>query len=179
MLDKTTILYIPGYGGSNTSNTFMHLKTQLIQHDVYCLKYDNTNPVLAQQQLDAQIKQHIANNTDVVFVGSSLGGYWANAMAKNYKFPCFLINPSLYPMDSLGKYGVAQDYLHQYLPSTKLLVSRTIILGIKDDVVDHTKTIAFFENKCRIVLLDQGHRLTDFTVVLAEIKYFLNNVQEL
>ena len=63
----------------------------------------------------------------VVFVGTSLGGYWASRMAQLFDVPAFLINPALDPANSLKQY-LDKD-IKNYVTGEKIELSEEIISG--------------------------------------------------
>ena len=44
------------------------------------------------------------NDYPLIFVGTSLGGFWANYFAQKWDVPCVIVNPSTRPSISLKKY---------------------------------------------------------------------------
>ncbi len=173
------LLYIPGFGSNDKSNTFLAIKNNITECNVQCLQYDNINPINAKNELTIQIEKYLSLNNEIILIGSSLGGYWTNYFSQKYKLPCFLINPSLFPMQGLKKYNIDDKYLQMYQNSKYTLCSRTIFLGIKDTIVNNKQTEEIFKNISEVIWLNEDHRLTDYTPVINKIKYYINNVQEI
>ena len=173
---ETQIIYFPGYGSDSSSDTCKKINDEF--GHTMCIKYDNVDPVKAEEQIIEQMNNIISKYHDPFIVGSSLGGYWANYAACKYKLPVVLINPSLKPRKTLGKYGVDEKFLKKYKKSLDIQISRSVFLGKNDDVVDPSIADKTFKNNSKIIWLNEGHRLNDFSPVIVELKYQLNNIQD-
>lgn len=46
---------------------------------------------------------HTRSFSQLLFIGTSLGGFWANYFAQKYKVPCVLINPVIYPNKTMER----------------------------------------------------------------------------
>lgn len=94
----------------------------------------------------------------LIFVGTSLGGFWAKHLANHYKDSAILINPAL---KFYG--GIEPDH-----PD----VSLTIFLGTNDDVVDHKIALNHYKDRASIYINDSGHRMLDyFDEIVKEILF--------
>ena len=57
------------------------------------------DPTLVIQKVDEIVRA--AKSFPIVFVGTSLGGFWANYFAQKYDAPCVLVNPAMVPSRSM------------------------------------------------------------------------------
>jgi len=109
------IVYCHGYGSGTKSTKLKALKTagfnaHCFQADVDPTKafFDLTN------KIDNLLIDHLNQDVELVFVGTSLGGWTAAKLAKLYKAKAIIINPSVDPATSLLKYGVSKDICEKY-----------------------------------------------------------------
>lgn len=72
---------------------------------------------------------HAAKDYPIVFVGTSLGGFWANYFAQKFDAPCILVNPSVDPELTM-KARVGQQ-LTNYKTGA--------VINITDDIVEKFK----------------------------------------
>lgn len=67
-------------------------------------------PSLAINTLEQLIETYQSLEEDVFLVGSSLGGYYSIYLANKYKLKAVLINPAIYPYETLDKVGMVTNY---------------------------------------------------------------------
>lgn len=158
------VIYIHGYGSNGNSETASGLRKHLDgQFEVKSPSYSWTKPLEALSGLEALFKLSAPNRP--VIVGSSLGGFYANVLARSLNTPAILINPSLYPSKSLGKYGEGETTLREYAELEKKEASmaakpeRVVVLGMNDEVLDHRQNGLLLKDSVRTVLLNMGHRV--------------------
>jgi predicted esterase YcpF (UPF0227 family) len=74
---------------------------------------------------------------EVIVIGNSLGGYWANCFVEQYPaYSVILINPSLYPAETISKYGIQEEFLKNYRPSKFQNKNKWLFLSSHDEVID-------------------------------------------
>lgn len=106
-----TLIYIHGFQSSPLS-----LKAQLLSRWCHNHRPDlhleipalSPYPKLAAQQLQ-QLIEGLSPSEGIGLVGSSLGGYFATWLNKQYGCPAVLINPAVKPYDLLEDYLGAQQ----------------------------------------------------------------------
>jgi predicted esterase YcpF (UPF0227 family) len=113
---KRLIVYFHGYGSSKDSDKVTRLKRE---SDFIVHAFDiNINADVAYNELTQNIDMMLATDVEqpvkLVFVGTSLGGWWASRMAKLYQCKAVVINPSIDPENSLLKYGVPYEVCERY-----------------------------------------------------------------
>lgn len=103
------IIYIHGFGGSGASSKAVVLKKELQRHRFIAPSLSYV-PDLAISTLKELIASYIENEK-VYLIGSSLGGYYATYLANLFNIPAVLINPVVFPTDTLGKFiGQGTNY---------------------------------------------------------------------
>lgn len=96
--------------------------------------------------------------TEVVFVGTSLGGFWAANLAQYFGTPSVLINPCYDPTNMLTKYigmhtnyqtgeqtdfsnAARESYIGINIQNLNFVYRPLLIVDLADDVIDSNKTI--------------------------------------
>lgn len=103
------VMVLHGFGTTGDGDELCQEIVHLVEeHDSVGLAptYPTNNPHLANMRLtdyaDSKMRYY---DTDAVFVGVSLGGFWARHLARTYGAArLILINPSLSPWESLQPY---------------------------------------------------------------------------
>lgn len=178
---KTTVVYIHGWGSGPEGDTATQLKHVFADESFVCPQFDfSEDPSVLKQKFD-QLGKKLMGHGDVVVVGSSAGGFWADYMGSVYGLKTVLINPSLRPSVNFKKYGLSKQALEQYAKleqhtSSHTRYHMTAFMGDKDDVVPsaHIKT----KYKNPIVLAGEGHRVSDLKPVIKLIKGLVGNYPE-
>lgn len=174
------VVYFHGYGSSPNSQKVLTLREQL-NCPVYCFPAD-VDPQkavdLISYNIDLVLLEDMHKDDQLLFIGTSLGGWLASKMAAMYKVPAIIINPSTNPRESLKKYGVAPAILEKY---DELVLSdkNTYFFADKDEVIDHTAIRKELTDKGIMfnVAFDADHRYQGpaFDRVIQHIK---NNFQK-
>jgi len=158
------VIYVHGYGSTGNTDTAKNLRATFAgEFDVISPTYDCSNPLAARDQLTGLIESLKQDNP--IIVGTSLGGFFANLVARLCDIPVIAVNPSTQPSGSLHKYGENAEALAGYQQlevqerSQAVQPRRIVILGTRDDVVNpHTNGALLTENT-ETVWLDMGHRI--------------------
>jgi predicted esterase YcpF (UPF0227 family) len=167
------IIYIPGFGGNQNSETFK--KISLKYTETIFINYDNKNAGNAYIQIEKQIKNKIPN--DFLIIGQSLGGFWAEYFALKYGFKLILINPSLKPFESLKKYDLTLEELKSYrkfITQEQIKSEIAIILSKNDTIVNPKPVIEKYKDLVEIQYIEGDHKLTEFEKIFAEIEKMEN-----
>lgn len=98
-----TIIYLHGFASSGTGAKSAALAAVYGEDHVHApdlpISPDNVKSIVD------DIVRNITN-FPLVFVGTSLGGFWANYFAQLYDAPCVIVNPSTTPsVNMLGRVG--------------------------------------------------------------------------
>jgi predicted alpha/beta hydrolase family esterase len=136
-----------GPWGSKITKMADHAKT-ICECEIYSLDYqDLESPDERVERLVSYLKDL---KGDIILVGSSMGGYVSTvASSKVTVVGLMLLAPAFY----LPDYTIAK-------PTTSC-DNITIIHGWNDDIVPFQNSVQFAEqHKARLVLVDDGHRLS-------------------
>ncbi len=130
------IIYFYGWGGGEHSKGLIALRERFKKNEVYAPVYDQINPKSNYSILDALYIKSM-DYEKVIVIGNSLGGYWANCFVEQYPvYSAILINPSLYPAETISKYGVQEEFLKNYRPSPFQNKNKWLFLSSHDEVID-------------------------------------------
>jgi len=191
----TRLLYLHGFRSSPQSNKARQTAHWLAAHrpDVHwrCPQLP-ASPREAMAAIDGAIAE--ASGDALAVVGSSLGGYYATAVAERHGCPAVLLNPAVDPARDLAQQLGATTTWHgnepfefrtEYVDELRALRVPAItrperyfaILAKGDEVLDWREMAARYAG-CRIKLLDGGdHALSDYeTAHLPDVVRFLGLV---
>jgi predicted esterase YcpF (UPF0227 family) len=106
MNSDITIVYLHGFASDGLS-----AKAQLIKK-YFSDWYNVISPTLSEKPQEAikQIRKIISNKGQFIFIGTSLGGFYANYFNKLADIPCLLINPLVEPDNMVRHIGVNKNY---------------------------------------------------------------------
>jgi len=144
----------------------------------------------------ASLKRQVAPAKAAMFIGTSLGGFYASQLASSRIVPhskALLINPAVYPEKTLIKwigkninfrtgeeYELTQEVVDSYKHRIALTreksrgVPRIILLADHDEVLDHTETRKFWKGSGQILTISGGHRVEDYELVAKTAKELLD-----
>ena len=170
------IIYLHGFNSSKESETVKTLE-KIYGEKLISISYDYINPDIAHNQIEKLIKDTWEEDKNIILIGSSLGGFWANYFLQTLHLKALLINPSIKPSETIKKYlGINKNfstgkeftlkesdfekYKNYELPLNQSSF-RIILLGDKDTVIDPYNSAVYFHN-CKVVWsLGMEHRITN------------------
>lgn len=174
--NKTQVVYIHGFNSSVNSDTLKMLQQPF--PSAIGLTYDHNEPQTSLK--DMVIKLEKFHDSDLIIVGSSLGGWYAEQLTKYIVGKYILYNPAINPEVSLSKYGVSQEVLYKYksLQTTLCASNRTVILCSDDDVIDPKDSLVKYKGYAEIVPSTGGHRMTsdNMDLIVDLIEYYKNQL---
>jgi len=134
---QQVVIYCHGYGSS--ANSSKHRALRAAGFDAHCFDAD-IDPTLAYPYLTGKIDSLLADyaeqEVELVFVGTSLGGWTASRLASAYKARAVVINPSFDPANSLEKYGLPRDLCDKYFEIVTDVRYKYFFAEV-DEVIDH------------------------------------------
>lgn len=78
--------------------------------------------------------------TEIVFVGTSLGAWWASKLSDIFSSKCVLINPCYNPITFLKKFNISEDILKQYhVMSLDDLDRKEFVFSEIDNIIDSSE----------------------------------------
>ena len=129
-----------------------------------------------------QWNQYLDQSYDVVFMGSSMGGFASEYLAMKTNSRAIMINPAITPSKLLPYFiGVTENYetgqpyqweqshCEQYKPyeielaNSGQKISRTILLDKGDELIAAEKTHSFYKDKANIVSYEGGSHSFEHT----------------
>ena len=137
------ILYIHGLESSTNCDKVKWLRSQ--GHTVHNPKIDYKDP-----EAFFKVKRLAQKNIIDLIIGSSMGGYFAYAIATSTNQKCILLNPAVHSRSFDPEnvtYGVCQPDI-------------TCVLGMNDDVINPEDTVKVlqFEPRIEFIQTKHGHR---------------------
>ncbi len=107
------ILNLHGFMGEADNKNYKALCEMFPSEDIISpkIEYINTAP----EELMKSFSD-IADTDDFIFVGQSLGGWYADKLSRKFKRPCILTNPCYYPheLELISTSGIPAEFLEQY-----------------------------------------------------------------
>jgi predicted esterase YcpF (UPF0227 family) len=157
------ILYIHGYN-STGEETAAKIRAGTGK-EVIIISYPYTDAVASFESIKSQIEKYYSQ--DIILVGSSLGGFWANYFAERFNLRVVLINPAIHPSVSLKRYQPNTQEFAQYETEPSKGINRSIILGLCDEIISPEATIKrYATTRAQLYILPkEGHRFSDFTTI--------------
>lgn len=135
---KKLIVYFHGYNSSPSTD-----KAQRLKQDFETLAVSiDPDPEIAIKSLFNQIDNFLIDNfleeIELIFVGTSLGAWWASRLANQYDCKAVLINPSTMPYKTLPKLGLPLKIAHKYSP-IEIPKRAAYFIAENDEVIDNTE----------------------------------------
>lgn len=161
------IFVFHGYGStSETSRSVKEIKEMYKEYEIVTMDYDADKPTPSEAQMSEKISTLLntkfSDAEEVVFLGISLGGFWARYFSNKYPFSkLIMVNPSLDPKNSLQKY-MSQEKCFDYIKFEVDDLSSTpifVLLAEDDQVVNPLLTKQLYDNRAMLKTCNGGHRL--------------------
>jgi len=188
-------IYLHGFNSSGASSKGKFFAQAFAPTAVHTPSYPSA-PDAAIQHLRHALDKHIATTTandTVTLIGSSLGGFYAQYLARQYKLAVVLINPALQPELTLRpylgwqtnyytgeRYYFGEDEL-QRLQSYNIpdpctdAVPTLVLLDAGDEIIDyHDAQLRYHDCAKVIVYADGNHQFQHLTEAVVAIKEFHN-----
>ena len=107
------ILNLHGFMGEADNKNYKALCEIFPVNDIISpqIEYKDTSPCELLEQLS-----DLVDSDDFIFVGQSLGGWYADKLSRKFRCPCILTNPCYYPheLDIITTSGIPEKYVEQY-----------------------------------------------------------------
>jgi len=183
-MKKTNIYYIHGFN-SGTKLERLELLTNLLDTKVKGLAYDSGASF--DENIEA-LETVIDPDARNIFIGTSLGAYYAQYLAEKYSDMSVLINPSLHPQDTLKKYfgtnvnyttsetyELTSEIVDSYTFTPEFYTNTLCILASGDEVLDSFQTEKELENLCEVIMVNGGeHSFNQYEEVAEDIINFIS-----
>mgnify|MGYP000456302165 CR=1 FL=1 len=133
---KKLVVYCHGYGSSANTDKVARLKAK--HEHVYAWDI-NIDPEVSIPALEKAINDLLVtdmhDDAELVFVGTSLGGWYASVLAEWYDARAIVVNPCYNPQVSLAKYGVDEKILKKY-GNMPIARRAEFVIAADDEVLD-------------------------------------------
>ena len=167
------IIYLHGFNSTGDSAKGRFLKENLLDISVLTPTY-HFDSRRAIPRLEKLIQENLSAENPLMLIGSSLGGYYAQYLAHQFKLKTVLINPALMPLTTLSdylgentnfytgeKYNLTQAHLDALLsldiPDPCITPVPTLLLLDKgDEILDYRVAVARYQNCAEIVMFNGG-----------------------
>lgn len=172
-----TIIYLHGFGSKGVSHKSNELRKIFGEQNVY-----SPDLPIEPNKVIKMINTFVYGITSfpLIFVGTSLGGFWANYFSEIWDSPCIVVNPAVNPSETLKKFSVPPSILEQYKEIEEQVQYQNgsnvnLFLAKNDDVLDYTQTIQKFPHTSFTKLTDNGgHRYEEnWPLIIARVKEIL------
>lgn len=185
------LIYLHGFSSSPTSYKARYLSDYLSNKglgDCIWVPELNPEPVKALASVQ-QLIETASPDADITLIGSSLGGYYATALAEQFGLRAVLINPSVYPYRSLKhylgmnrnfhthvEYEMKPEYMQQLLDMEVQRVSQPqnflVLLQMADETLDYRDAERKFHDTQLVIEPGGSHGFDDFDKVVPRILQF-------
>ena len=186
-----TILYFHGFKSSSDSGKaqefkkFIENKTSQTKIIIPDLKDDFKE---AHKQIENLIEK---NSPNILYMGSSLGGYYALYFAQLYKSKSVLINPAIPPLKDFeihlgknenyatgNKFTISKDDISyvRSLHHKKILEPKNnlILLESGDEILNYVESSSYFRGSYIDIFYSGNHSYTSIKEKFTKIKDFFN-----
>ena len=188
---SNTILYFHGFKSSSDSGKaqefkkFIENKTSQTKIIIPDLKDDFKE---ANKQIEDLISENAPN---ILFMGSSLGGYYALYFAQLYETKSVLINPAIPPLKDFeihlgknenyatgNKFTISKDDISyvRSLHHKKILEPKNnlILLESGDEILNYVESSSYFRGSYIDIFYGGNHSYTSIKEKFTKIKDFFN-----
>lgn len=182
------IVYIHGFNSSGESKRGKVLKEMFPDIEVYTPSYDSENfDSIDDMILD--IKGKINSEKNILFIGSSLGGYIAQYLSKLFNCKSVLLNPCIQPKELLTRF-IGKNIRFNTNDSYYLTIDNinkldkyhikninfedtniSIFLNSDDNMLEYTKSLDYYNkiNRPVKVFSKGGHRFDNIQDIRNDI----------
>jgi len=193
------IIYLHGFRSTGNSGKAHSLSTMFPKYKVIGCDYSPHAPLVAEQQLRTLIANESETGSKskegaegIIVIGTSLGGFWARWMAKEFDVKALIINPSLHPYQTLpiGEFEI-YDESHSLIKVTpddlecfkkyKVLADEArdlncqVWVALNDELLDAKAIVEELSDLHKLVTFDiGGHRFSQFGEMGSLLNSFTN-----
>ena len=186
-----TILYFHGFKSSSESSKAQNIKhfiakntkkTKIIIPDL------DDNFQNAHNQIEELIR---LSGSNIVFMGSSLGGYYASYFSQKLKKKAVLINPAVHPLkdfevhlgenenySSGNKFNISSKEISfvRTLSYKKLLTPNDLLILLEsgDEILKYNKSASYFSGAYIDIVFGGDHSYSSFKTKFHKIQKFLD-----
>lgn len=189
------IVYLHGFNSTGTdSGKFTELVKGLPDIDIYAPTYPSNNPDEAIRIISELVENNRDEYDELMFIGTSMGGYFAQYLGRKYDAKVVLINPAINPAITLQrhlgentnfytgenytltkeniesfKHFNVDDYNHEF--------GTLLLLDVDDEIINSKIAFDKYEGNADIVCFTGGnHRFAHMDEAMPMIEQYYNSV---
>ena len=186
-----TILYFHGFKSSSKSSKAQSIKNFIAKNT------KNTKIIIPDlddnfQNAHNQIEELIRlSGSNIVFMGSSLGGYYASYFSQKLKKKAVLINPAVHPLkdfevhlgenenySSGNKFNISSKEISfiRTLSYKKLPIPNDLLILLEsgDEILKYNKSASYFSGAYIDIVFGGDHSYSSFKTKFHKIQKFLD-----
>lgn len=183
------IIYIHGFGSSGKGGKSSFFR-EYFEEEVITPSLSYV-PSLAIDTLEQLIEMFLEKDETIGLVGSSLGGYYAIHLASKYNLKAVLINPAIYPYNTLDRVGMAMNYYDmssfevtaEHIQALKGLEIQEVLnqenfitlLQTDDEVLDYNDAVEKLPDSELVIEEGGNHSFENIESYFRKIGSFLSN----
>ena len=176
------LLYLHGFLSDENSTKGQFVKARMAEDlpnvQVHCITYPISLPDVSVGYIKNYIEHKLLADKqegeaiEWAVMGSSMGGYFAQYIAREYDIPYIMINPALDPVsvlsDYLGshqhprtqeKFTIDEQYLAQleaYRVELDEWEDALLLLDRGDEVIDPSHAMTTYKDRCKTLVYERG-----------------------
>ena len=193
------IIYLHGFASSGTSTKVDMLREHFKAKGVKVFAPDlHPDPIEVVTQITSLVRKLVSEGErKILFVGTSMGGFYAWHASMLFDAPAVMINPAIKPHETTAQWvgrnknmstGEEFEWHPGYLFSLRMMRNYvekeqkpsqlTVVLAMDDELLDNKETKEFFEGTTTKLVTHEtgGHRFSDFDKVIPEIEERYNQI---
>lgn len=185
-MNPKTIIYLHGFNSASRdlNGNLLTSKQKLVVMDAFCaeqnIQFDSPNIDYRDFQnivedLLIKYNEYLDQGREVIFMGSSMGGFTSEYLAMKTGCKAIMINPAIHPSQLLPQFigvtenfetgqpyqwdrGHCEQYLRyeQELAASRRILDRTILLDMGDELLDARQTLETYRAIAKIQAFDGG-----------------------
>lgn len=183
------IFYIHGFNSLSTGSKKIEDFSKFLGQQVIPLDYNSCNNYEDNMFEISKIITQSYKYEQNIFIGTSLGGFYAANLASRFKGIAIMLNPAINPKETLEKYigeqknyttGINSEFTQEHVDSyvdIEIPKYSYIILNAGDEVISSFETIEKIKEKHKYIVFPGGsHRFEDVEEVSSYIKSYLDSL---
>lgn len=190
------LIYCHGFGSSGQATKAQILRTHFTDKMVLAPDLP-LEPAAAIETIIENIR-NTRNNSRILLIGSSLGGFYALHLHQEYGVPAILLNPAIDPigdtyphdynpcdMENSSLAAWCREYTSQirtlyHLPQTINPQNLFVFLNRDDELLDYRKAADYFKvNNYQVTIFESGgHRFLNFEELIPTIRAIYENLPQ-
>ncbi len=201
---KKAIIYLHGFNSASLdlNGNLLQSKQKLVVMQAFC---QQKNIVFFSPNVDYrdfrslvedilfEWNQFLDQGYQVLFMGSSMGGFASEYLAMKTGSKAIMINPAITPSELLTQFigvtenselGLSYDWqqshceqyllYQQHLENNTQVIDRTILLDMADELIDSQQTVLKYQSKAKLLTFEGGsHSFEHIKQALPEIEQLI------